>query len=100
MEHVPCARACLHLPCSAFRQAAAKVSAAAPQPAPKVERATVKVRKAAAVVTNTAAVTNAARQARWRSKQDAVAIRGQAQERMKALRARRKANVPAVETSR
>jgi hypothetical protein len=34
--------------------------------------------------------TNAARQSRWRSKQDVVALRGQAKERMKGLRARRK----------
>jgi len=35
-------------------------------------------------------VTNAARQSRWRSKQDADALRLQARERMKALRARRR----------
>ncbi len=58
---------------------------------PKAERRAVKVREAAAVVTNTGAVTNAARQAHWRSKQDAVALRRQSQERMKGLRARRKA---------
>jgi hypothetical protein len=37
-QHVPCARACLHQPCSALRQAAAKVSAAAPQSTPNAER--------------------------------------------------------------
>jgi hypothetical protein len=36
-------------------------------------------------------VTNAARQSRWRSKQDAAALRLQARERMKVLRARRRA---------
>jgi hypothetical protein len=81
--------------------------------ADKPKRPAVKVRKAKAgpVVTNTVlgvdalkprmnnrrkntgAVTNtnAARQSRWRSKQDAAALRGQARERMKVLRARRAA---------
>jgi len=36
-------------------------------------------------------VTNAARQSRWRSKQDVAALRLQARERMKVLRARRRA---------
>jgi len=50
---------------------------------PKVERNDLRRRRS---VTNT----NAARQSRWRSKQDAAALRGQARERMKDLRARRK----------
>jgi hypothetical protein len=70
-------------------EAAAKAVTAAPQPEP-VARAP-KVRKVkVSVVTNSGAVTNAARQSRWRSKQDVVELRGQAKERMKGLRARRK----------
>jgi hypothetical protein len=65
------------------------------EPAPKVEPSVArapKVRKVKVlVVTNSGAVTNAARQSRWRSKQDVVALRGQAKERMKGLRAQRKA---------
>jgi hypothetical protein len=40
-------------------------------------------------------VTNAARQDRWRSKQDPVALRLEAQARMRDLRARRRATTPA-----
>ncbi len=66
-------------------------------PTPKVERKAkiVPVTNTGntGAVTNAVAkdTTNAARQSRWRSKQDVVALRGQAQERMKGLRARRKA---------
>jgi hypothetical protein len=64
--------------------------APATKPEPAVARAP-RVRKVkVSVVTNSGAVTNAARQSRWRSKQDVVALRGQAKERMKGLRARRK----------
>jgi len=54
-----------------------------PKPAMKVDR------KPAPVTNIGAVVTNADRQARWRSKQDPVALRGQAKERMKGLRTRR-----------
>jgi hypothetical protein len=61
------------------------------EPTTKLAPKAVRLRKARAVVTNAGAVTNAARQSRWRSKQDVVALRGQAKERMTGLRARRKA---------
>jgi hypothetical protein len=72
--------------------AAAKAQATAPKLVPTVEPAAVPVERVTKVkvvpVTNTGAVTNAARQSRWRSKQDVVALRGQAKERMKGRRAR------------
>ena len=43
----PAPTPCLRLPCSAFRQAAAKVSAAAPQSTPNVGRTAGKGRKSA-----------------------------------------------------
>jgi hypothetical protein len=63
-------------------------------PPPKVEQK-AKIVPAVTNTGNTGAVTNAvakdttnaARQSRWRSKQDVVALRGQAKERMKGLRA-------------
>src|SRR5260370_37585538 len=62
-------------------------------PTPKVERKAkivpVTTTGSTGAVTNALAkdTTNAARQSRWRSKQDGVALRGQAKERMKGLRA-------------
>jgi len=83
--------------CIRHQQERAEAAAKAQPAAPKltVEPAVVPVERATRVkvvpVTNTRAVTNAARQSRWRSKQDPVALRGQAKERMKGLRARRRA---------
>ena len=91
-----CSRACLHPECSARRRAALE-HAVTIEPTPKVERKAkiVPVTNTGntGAVTNAVAkdTTNAARQSRWRGKQDVVALRGQAKERMKGLRARRKA---------
>jgi hypothetical protein len=72
----------------------AHTAPAAAKTSPKLEPSAVPVERVTKVkvvpVTNTRAVTNAARQSRWRSKQDVVALRGQAKERMKGLRAQRK----------
>ena len=90
-----CPRPCLHPECSARRRAALEPTVTI-EPTPKVKQK-AKIVPAVTNTGNTGAVTNAvkdttnaARQSRWRSKQDVVALRGQAKERMKGLRARRK----------
>jgi hypothetical protein len=79
----PCARPCLHPRCSALRQAASKI-----EPTPNVSVGPAAQGDAPAPKS---AVTNSERQAEWRSRQDGVALRLAAKNRMRTLRATRKA---------